>query len=58
MIKEYNLELILNSVIFIEPVGFFVMICLEGNAKIIITDSGGVQKETYFHRVPFVALRD
>lgn len=42
---------------FIEPVGFLDMIKLEMAAQVIATDSGGIQKEAFFHRVPCVTLR-
>lgn len=41
----------------IPPVGFLDMIALERNAKLVVTDSGGVQKEAYFFGKPVVVLR-
>ncbi len=42
----------------IEPVSFLDMISLEKASVMIITDSGGVQKEAYFFQKPCVILRD
>lgn len=41
----------------VPPVGFLDMIALERGAKLVVTDSGGVQKEAYFFVKPVVVLR-
>lgn len=47
-----------SSILFCEPFGYFEMIWCLQNAKIIITDSGGLQKEAYFFKKPCLTLRD
>jgi len=48
----------LNSITVLEPLSYLEMQRLQMSAKLILTDSGGMQKEAYFHQVPCITLRD
>jgi UDP-GlcNAc3NAcA epimerase len=58
-----NLEDIYNELFscryikIIPPVSFLEMILLEKNCRLIVTDSGGVQKESHFFKKPCIVLR-
>lgn len=57
ILKNLKLDLPKNLII-IDPVGYEEILILEKNARLIITDSGGIQKEAYFFKKPSIILRD
>lgn len=56
-LQEYGLA-VDPSIQTLPPVGYFDMLALQKNAKLIITDSGGVQEEACIFRVPLITIRD
>ncbi|MEY4385631.1 MAG: hypothetical protein RLY20_914 [Verrucomicrobiota bacterium] len=57
MIKQGN-HRVNSNVRIIEPLGYFEMVSVSRAARMILTDSGGLQKEAYWLGVPCVTLRD
>lgn len=56
--KQINAwELDLGELVTCDPLGYFDMHRLLRSAAMVFTDSGGLQQEAYFHRVPCVTLR-
>jgi len=53
-----NLDINLKNIIMIKPVGYLLMLYLTSNAYMVVTDSGGLQKEAYFLKTPCTTLRD
>jgi UDP-GlcNAc3NAcA epimerase len=58
IINERKLLHFLKKVTVTEPLSFLDMVALEQGAKIIMTDSGGIQKEAFFFEVPCLTMRN
>ncbi len=53
-----NLNINTDNIKIIEPVGYLQMVWLLQNCSLVMTDSGGLQKEAFFFEKPCITLRD
>ena len=57
MMKEFGLDNLSNSITFLEPQSYLDMLQLMNHAKMVLTDSGGMQEETSVLEVPCLTIR-
>jgi UDP-N-acetylglucosamine 2-epimerase len=57
-LKEYNISLEHNKIRIIDPLGYIEMLKLLKHAKLVLTDSGGLQKEAFWSQTSCITLRD
>ncbi len=58
VIQHNDIPPLSENIKLIEPVGYFEMLHLLQNSQLVMTDSGGVQKEAYFFKIPCITLRN
>lgn len=58
LVEAHGLAHMLAPLAVVDPLPFFTMVALEQAAALILTDSGGVQKEAFFYGVPCVTMRE
>lgn len=56
-LKEYEIK-VKQNIKLLKPLSYLQMIALEWSARLILTDSGGVQKEAFFAKTPCITLRE
>jgi UDP-N-acetylglucosamine 2-epimerase len=56
VLDEHRIELA-STIELVEPIGYLEMLALVAGAEAIVTDSGGLQKEAYWLRIPCVTVR-
>jgi UDP-N-acetylglucosamine 2-epimerase (non-hydrolysing) len=59
-LKKHNLfeKLVQKNLILTDPIGYLEFLTLMRNAKMILTDSGGIQEEASFLKIPIITLRE
>lgn len=57
LVAEYKKRVTRSGILFVPPMGYLEMVQMQKNSVLIITDSGGLQKEAYFFKKPCVTLR-
>ncbi len=58
IIQQLNINIDGEQIILIDPVGYLQMVYLIQHADVVMTDSGGLQKEAFFFKKPCLTLRD
>lgn len=58
IIKEKNIEIDTSNIKIIEPVGYLNMVWLLKHCSLVMSDSGGLQKEAFFFKRPCITLRE